>query len=188
MALLSAIALVCYEVPLKPGEVAISMDDLRDRIESGWAGQMVGVAYGYPTRFVFNQQINPDDGMPEWVLDMVANAPDQDDLSLDMTFPKGLDATTQDFGDLLRNATYRLSHTNLGAHRASNRGFPAELPGTPRHNTHAIDFDFQIAADLVGPMTAARLILLTCLFALSETNRLPAHSPTSISRPCKSPS
>ena len=156
--LLSAIALASCGTPLQPGEVAISMDDLRDRIEGGWAGQMVGVAYGYPTEFVFNQQIIPDDRMPEWTPDMVANALDQDDLYVEMTFStvlddKGLDATTQDFGDLLRNAQYRLWHANLGARRALKRGVPAELSGTPQHNAHANDIDFQIEADFVGLMT-----------------------------------
>ena len=117
---LTALALVQCGAP--SSELAISLDDLQDRIEGGWAGQMVGVAYGYPTEFVYNQRIIPEDQMPEWTPDMVANALDQDDLYVEMTFAtvlddKGLDATTQDFGDLLRNAQYRLWHANLGARR-----------------------------------------------------------------------
>ena len=156
--LLSAFALVHCGSSLAPDEHAISLADLQDRIEGGWAGQMVGVAYGYPTEFVFNEQIIPEDKMPEWTPDMVAGALDQDDLYVEMTFSqvlddKGLDATTQDFGDLLKDAKYRLWHANLAARRALKRGVPAMLSGTPEHNSHANDIDFQIEADFVGLMT-----------------------------------
>ena len=156
--LLSALALVHCGSSLAPDEHAISLADLQDRIEGGWAGQMVGVAYGYPTEFVFNEQIIPEDKMPEWTPDMVAGALDQDDLYVEMTFSqvlddKGLDATTQDFGDLLKDSKYRLWHANLAARRALKRGVPAMLSGTPEHNSHANDIDFQIEADFVGLMT-----------------------------------
>ena len=138
--------------------VSIAMSELRDRIEGGWAGQMVGVAYEYPTEFVYNQRIVPDEEMPEWTPDMVANALDQDDRYVEMTFAtvldsKGLDSTTQDFGDLLKDAPYRLWHANLSARRALRRGVPATLTGTPQYNAHANDIDFQIEADFVGLMT-----------------------------------
>ena len=45
--LISALALI--QRGTSSNERAISLDDLQDRIEGGWAGQMVGVAYGYPT-------------------------------------------------------------------------------------------------------------------------------------------
>ncbi len=156
--LLSALALVWCGPSLAPDEVAISLADLQDRIEGGWAGQMVGVAYGYPTEFVFNEQIIPEDKMPQWTPDMVAGALDQDDLYVEMTFAavlddKGLDATTEDFGEMFKDAQYRLWHANLAARRALKRGVSAMLSGTPRYNAHANDIDFQIEADFVGLMT-----------------------------------
>ena len=42
---------------------------------------------------------------------------------------------------------------NLAARRALKRGVPAALSGTPEHNAHANDIDFQIEADFVGLMT-----------------------------------
>jgi hypothetical protein len=156
--LLSALVLAGCGGPPASEELSISLNDLRDRIEGGWAGQMVGVAYGYPTEFVYNQRIVPEEDMPKWTPDMVANALDQDDLYVEMTFAKvlddkGLDATTQDFGNLWKNAKYRLWHANLAARRALKRGVPAMLTGTPQHNAHANDIDFQIEADFVGLMT-----------------------------------
>ncbi len=35
----------------------ISLEELEDRIRSGWAGQMIGVTYGGPTEFRYLQKI-----------------------------------------------------------------------------------------------------------------------------------
>jgi hypothetical protein len=89
---------------------------------------------------------------------MVAATLDQDDLYVDMTFAavldeKGLDASIGDFGDMFRNAEYRLWHANLAARRALRRGVPASLTGSPQYNAHANDIDFQIESDFIGLMT-----------------------------------
>jgi hypothetical protein len=136
----------------------ISLSDLRDRIKGGWAGQMFGVAYGAPTEFRYNEKIIPLDKLPQWRPEKVDNALNQDDLYVDMTFSKvlqdkGLNATTEDFGAMFRDAKYQLWHANLAARRALKRGVPATLSGTPRYNAHANDIDFQIEADFIGLMT-----------------------------------
>lgn len=82
----------------------------------------------------------------------------QDDLYVEMPFAtvldeKGLDAATQDFGDLLRNAQYRLRHASLAARRTLQRGVPTTLAGTPQYNAHANDIDSQIESDFTGLMT-----------------------------------
>ena len=112
------------------------MADLRDKIEGGWAGQMIGVSYGYPTEFYFNEVIIREDQLPVWTPDKVSNALDQDDLYVDMTFAqvlddKGLDATTDDFGAMFKDVPYRLWHANLAARRALKRGVPACSPEHP---------------------------------------------------------
>ena len=38
----------------------ISLDDLRDKIRGGWAGQMIGVSYGFPTEFQYVDGIVPE--------------------------------------------------------------------------------------------------------------------------------
>ena len=120
----------------------LSMAELRDWIEGGWAGQMIGVSYGAPTEFRFNQTQVPTGRMPVWKPEMVSESLNQDDLSVDMTFAKVLDekgihATTADFGAMFRNAQYRLWHANLAARRTLKRGVPPELSGTARYNAHA---------------------------------------------------
>lgn len=152
IALLFAVAAMPQAGPFR----AITLADLRDKIEGGWAGQMIGVSFGAPTEFRSNAKIN-DSELPRWTPGRVSNSINQDDLYVDMTFAKvlddkGLDATTEDFGAMFREAKYSLWHANLAARRALKRGVPATLSGTPKYNAHANDIDFQIEADFIGLM------------------------------------
>jgi hypothetical protein len=140
----------------------ISMADLRDKVAGGWAGQMIGVSFGAPTEFRFRNATIPEEKLPAWTPDRVSNSLGQDDLYVDMTFAKvlddkGPDATTEDFGAMFRDSKYALWHANLAARRALKRGVPAKLSGTPKHNVHANDIDFQIEADFIGMMTPGLL-------------------------------
>jgi hypothetical protein len=132
------------------------LTELRDRIAGGWAGQMIGVSFGAPTEFRSNAKIN-ESQLPAWKPDRVSNALQQDDLYVDMTFAKvlddkGLNATTDDFGVMFKDAQYQLWHANLAARRNLRRGVPAILSGTPKYNVHANDIDFQIESDFIGLM------------------------------------
>jgi hypothetical protein len=136
----------------------IPVSRLEDKIRGGWAGQMIGVSFGAPTEFRYLGTIVPEEDLPKWRPEMVRNALDQDDLYVDMTLAavldeRGLDATTDDFGAMFRNAKYHLWHANLAARRALRRGVPATLSGTPEYNAHANDIDFQIEADFIGLMS-----------------------------------
>lgn len=136
----------------------LALEELRDRIEGGWAGQMVGVSFGEPTEFQYLERIIEPAALPLWAPERVASALQQDDLYVEMTFAevldeKGLDATTEEFGAMFREARYRLWHANLAARRALRRGVPAAESGTPRYNVHANDIDFQIESDFIGLMS-----------------------------------
>jgi hypothetical protein len=150
---------VLYVVVGSPADYReISLSELRDKIEGGWAGQMIGVSYGAPTEFKYNSRIIPEEELPEWSAERLSNAIHQDDLYVDMTFAqvldeKGLDASTEDFGKMFRDAKYHLWHANLAARRALKRGVPAGKSGTPEFNAHANDIDFQIEADFIGLMS-----------------------------------
>lgn len=154
---LAALAAAWTALSAPPATREISLADLRDKIEGGWAGQMIGVSYGAPTEFRFNERVIAEGELPEWTPDKVANSLNQDDLYVDMTFAqvlddKGLNATTEDFGAMFKDAKYALWHANLAARRALKRGVPASLSGTPKYNVHANDIDFQIEADFIGLM------------------------------------
>ena len=73
------------------GTREISMAELRDKIEGGWAGQMIGVSYGAPSEFRYLNRVIPEGELPEWRPEKISNALDQDDLYVDMTFAKVLD-------------------------------------------------------------------------------------------------
>ncbi|MGE5647665.1 MAG: ADP-ribosylglycohydrolase family protein [Acidobacteriota bacterium] len=155
---IAAVALVLVAASTKSATKEISLAVLRDKIEGGWAGQMIGVSYGAPTEFRSNSVIMKDSAIPKWTPDRVSNSLTQDDLYVDMTFAKvlddkGLDATSDDFGAAFKNAKYSLWHANLAARRALRRGVPGSLSGTPKYNVHANDIDFQIEADFIGMMT-----------------------------------
>ncbi|MFN7998686.1 MAG: ADP-ribosylglycohydrolase family protein [Bryobacteraceae bacterium] len=149
-------ALACAALGANPAGREMSRKELRDRIAGGWAGQMIGVSFGAPTEFRSNGKIN-ENTLPPWSPDRVSNSLGQDDLYVDMTFAKvlddkGLDATSDDFGAMFRDAKYSLWHANLAARRALKRGVPGSLSGMPKYNAHANDIDFQIESDFIGLM------------------------------------
>jgi hypothetical protein len=133
----------------------LSRDELRDRIQGGWAGQMIGVSFGAPTEFRAMGRIN--EAELKWSPDRVSNAIGQDDLYVEMTFAKVMDdvdleATCEQFGDAFCVSKYGLWHANAGARRALNQGIKAPWSGHPKYNFHANDIDFQIEADFIGLM------------------------------------
>ena len=118
---------------------------------------MVGVAFGAPTEFVSQGRIIGG-SLPEWRPEKVANAIDQDDLYVEMTFAevldgKGLDANSADFGVAFSASRYRLWHANAAARRLLLSGLKPPETGRPEHNPHANDIDFQIESDFIGLMT-----------------------------------
>jgi hypothetical protein len=154
-----AIALLALAAaPAGPAEAPRRMSRavLEDKVRGGWAGQMIGVAFGAPTEFRSNGKIL--EGELKWTPDMIANTIHQDDLYVEMTFAEvmdriGLDATTEQYGEMLRDSKYSLWHANAGARRNLNRGIKAPMSGHPDFNVHANDIDFQIESDFIGLMT-----------------------------------
>jgi hypothetical protein len=134
----------------------IALQVLENKIRGGWAGQMIGVSYGAPTEFRSNGKIN--EGEIIWAPERVSNSIQQDDLYVEMTFAevmdtKGLDATTEQYGEMFKNSGYSLWHANAAARRLLNNAIKAPLSGNPRYNAHANDIDFQIESDFIGLMT-----------------------------------
>jgi hypothetical protein len=99
--------------------LSMSRETLRDKIRGGWAGQMIGVAYGAPTEFKSNSKIG--EGELQWKTDMLANTIDQDDLYVEMTFARSW--TTS--GSMRRpNSMARRSER-----RNTTSGTPTPAPG-----------------------------------------------------------
>ncbi|MHB1305581.1 MAG: ADP-ribosylglycohydrolase family protein [Limisphaerales bacterium] len=153
--LLLATGWLCV-APLGAAETRrLSRAELLDKIRGGWAGQMIGVAYGAPTEFKSNGKIG--EWELEWKPGMLENTLHQDDLYVEMTFAKvmddfGLEAVTPQYGEAFKDSKYHLWHANAGARRALNQGIAAPWSGHPKYNFHANDIDFQIEADFIGLM------------------------------------
>jgi len=151
---ISAGMVSCTEPPAPARQ--LTHEALEDKVRGGWAGQMIGVAYGGPTEFRSNGRIL--EGEIAWTPEQVADTIDQDDLYVEMTFAQvmdsvGLEATTEQYGEMFRDSEYRLWHANAGARRNLNRGIASPDSGHPTYNIHANDIDFQIESDFIGLMT-----------------------------------
>ncbi len=159
--LLLATSLIAATVVVRPGRAGepsrrLTRAALEDKIRGGWAGQMIGVAYGAPTEF-HSKGRTYDDPL-SWAPNRIENAIHQDDLYVEMTFTEvmdrvGLGATPEQYGEALRDSEYPLWHANAGARRNLALGILPPLSGLPAYNSHADDIDFQIESDFLGLMT-----------------------------------
>lgn len=134
---------------------SISTEDFEDKVRGGWAGQMIGVTYGAPTEFRWQQRIVDIDR--QWKPEEIKGALDQDDLYVEMTFAGvmdqvGLGATTEQYGEAFRDSKYGLAHANFASRRLLRHGIKAPMSGNPADNMHANDIDFQIESDFIGLM------------------------------------
>jgi hypothetical protein len=140
----------------------IPKETLRDKIKGGWAGQVIGCAFGGPTEFQFRSTFIPDHQPIEWDKDRIAwyydNAPGlYDDIYMDLTFvevfeKEGMDAPAERFAFAFANAGYPLWHANQAARYNILQGILPPESGHWLNNPHADDIDFQIEADFAGLM------------------------------------
>ena len=142
--------------PADNAPIRLSRSALEDKIRGGWAGQMIGVAYGAPTEFKWQGKIIESD--LKWSPEQIENTLHQDDLYVEMTFARvlervGPDATMEQFGEAFRDSQYPLFHANAAGRRNLLRGIKPPMSGHPRFNLHANDIDFQIESDFIGLMT-----------------------------------
>lgn len=140
----------------------ISKADLQDKINGGWAGQLIGCTYGGPTEFQWNGTMIGDHVPIPWndsrMLWYYENAPGlYDDIYMDLTFVDvfekyGLDATDSLHALAFANAGYRLWHANQAARYNILNGIMPPASGYWKNNPHSDDIDFQIEADFAGLM------------------------------------
>lgn len=140
---------------LAQGERRLSADEYRDRMKGGWIGQIIGVTWGAPTEFRFNDTIIPEDKVPKWAPEMINHAFGQDDLYVEMTFLRsleqhGLDVSIRQAGIDFANSEYRLWCANEAGRNNLRRGIAPPDSSHPRFNSRANDIDYQIEADFAG--------------------------------------
>jgi len=148
--------------PARGRMVTIPKSVLLDKIKGGWAGQVIGCAFGGPTEFRFQSTFIPDHQPISWSRDAVKrffeNAPGlYDDVYMDLSFvevleKEGLDAPAKSFAAKFAAAGYPLWHANQMARYNILQGIAPPESGHWLNNPHADDIDFQIEADFAGLM------------------------------------
>ena len=160
---------VILSLTLAAGERRLSLDDYRDKMQGAWIGQMVGVSWGAPTEFRFNEVIIPEDKVPVWTSDFpLRMAYGNDDLYVEMTFLKsledyGLDVSPRQAGIDFANSEYQLWCANKAGRTNLRMGIAPPDCSHPKFNGRSNDIDYQIEADYSGiispgcPQEAIRL-------------------------------
>lgn len=143
--------------------ISLSMDDLKDKIMGGWAGQTIGVTFGGPVEFRYNGTMINDYHKLKWYdgllkKNMTENPGLYDDLYMDLTFVEvfereGLDAPVSSHAKAFANAEYMLWHANQAARYNILNGINAPASGHWLNNPHADCIDYQIEADFAGLMS-----------------------------------
>ncbi len=163
-AFISVAEVEVYETTMPKVEnlVEMTVAELRDRIEGGWAGQTIGVVYGAPTEFKHQGTLIPDTQPISWGEGYVKYWWDKkpglfDDIYNDLTFAEafeqlGLDCTAEQLANRFAYADYHLAHANQAARYNIRQGIMPPLSGNWMNNPHADDLDFQIEADFIGLM------------------------------------
>ncbi len=136
-------------------ERRLSVDEYRDRMKGGWIGQIIGVVWGAPTEFKWNDQIIPEDQVPKWAPEMINNAFGQDDLYVEMTFLRsmeeyGLGVPIRQAGLDFANSEYALWCANNAGRMNLRKGIAPPDSSHPQFNTCPNDIDYQIEADFAG--------------------------------------
>jgi hypothetical protein len=144
---------------------SMSQEVLKDKIKGGWAGQTIGVTFGWPTEFVYLGTFMQDYQQIRWHDDYVNEAMRVfpglfDDIYMDLTFVNtferlGLNAPADSFAHDYAHRGYELWHANQAGRYNILQGKKAPESGHWLNNPHADDIDFQIEADFAGLMSPA---------------------------------
>ncbi len=162
-----SVVMLCWSAGCAAQMRELSFDRYRDKMEGAWLGQMVGVSYGAPYEFRSNGKID-DGAIRQWKPEFIANAIDQDDLYVEMTWLKclqehGPDVTPAQAGKAFADTEFPLWHANEAGRANVRAGLMPPASGHPDHNKHANCIDYQIEADVIG---------ILCPGMPQEANRL----------------
>ncbi|TVQ91967.1 MAG: ADP-ribosylglycohydrolase family protein [Bacteroidetes bacterium] len=150
--------------PFEKGQlITLKKSILKDKIMSGWAGQLIGCTYGGTTEFQWNGTMIGDQVTIPWDEYQMEfwydNSPGlYDDVYMDLTFVQvfeehGLDASAELHVLAFAHAGYPLWHANQAARYNILQGIMPPAAGNWKNNPHADDIDLQIEADFSGLMS-----------------------------------
>jgi hypothetical protein len=139
---------------------SLSRHEVRDKIAGGWAGSVIGGAWGNPVEFRFLGRRVPPRRTPRWSVRRARRFPfiregGPDDIyveipSLDALRRHGLGAGWPEWAAAFGATRFRLFFANELARENIRRGILPPGSGDPANNASASDIDFQIGADFAG--------------------------------------
>jgi hypothetical protein len=138
-----------------PEVVHITKSELLNKIKGGWAGQTIGVCYGIPTEFKYQQEMVPESVQMKLTGEFIKNRFNNDDLYMDAKFIEvigrlGLGAHADSFAVAFADAGFNLFHANQAARINILNGIMPPESGHWKYGMHSDDIDFQIEADFAG--------------------------------------
>jgi hypothetical protein len=148
---------------LKPAKQnSVTLEQLKDKIRGGWAGQTIGVVFGAPVEFKYQGSIIPDYQNIPWREGYVKYWWDKkpglfDDIYTDLNFVNvfekyGLEVSMDTIARYWAETAYHLAHANQASRYNILNGIMPPGSGYWKNNPHADDIDFQIEADFIGLM------------------------------------
>lgn len=160
---LSVVFIFSFKGPQTDERITLSQEVLKDKIKGGWAGQTIGVTFGWPSEFQYAGTFIQDYERIVWREDYINEAMTAfpglyDDVYMDLMFvkvfeQKGLNASINDFASAYANSEFQLWHANQAGRYNVKQGVMADSAGHWLKNPHADDIDFQIEADFAGLMS-----------------------------------
>lgn len=138
----------------------LSEEELYDKIQAGWLGEMIGVSWAAKTEFHFVHRMMQDNEMYStyaWNPNLINEAYVQDDLYVEIPFLKamynyGYNCDMYYIGRDYRYSTFTVWHANDAGRNNLISGAIWPDSGNYAYNTHADDIDWQIDADYLGMM------------------------------------
>jgi hypothetical protein len=132
----------------------LPVQEYRDKMQAGWIGQILGVAWGAPTEGRY-RQIMPENQMPPFKDTLINGAFGQDDLYVEMTFLRsmeqyGLDVSIRQAGIDFANSGYRLWVANAAGRKNLRKGIAPPDSSHPKFHNCAGAIDYQIESDYAG--------------------------------------
>ena len=143
-------------------ENTLGIEQLKDKIKGGWAGQTIGVVYGAPVEFKYQGSVIPGYQNIPWKEGYVKYWWDKkpglfDDIYTDLNFVNvfekyGMDVSMDTIAQYWASTAYHLAHANQASRYNILNGIMPPASGYWKNNPHADDLDFQIESDFIGLM------------------------------------
>jgi len=139
--------------------IKMTRSTFSDKMKGAWAGQLIGVTYGYPVEFKYNTAMVPDTLnlclAPGTMQKVYKESPGAyDDIYVELTFldvySKNSNASAREYAEAFGKTNYWLWFANQMARNNIRNGILPKKSGHWIWNPECTSIDFQIEADFIG--------------------------------------